>query len=165
MSRRPPIASRKRGTWLRTLAPIIMLLTLPCYCIGLTVVGWDRVVVPTAEAAGSRLLDWVFTPVGFGVALLLLLVLLTEPFHGGVTNAGALGIDVVTSIDPQGCLLLLALLFLLAVGIILWTTDVGIPTDVTEWVAILRVWLFNLLDWARAMVEEVQDDIGNWFYR
>lgn len=155
MSRSPRVGSKQRGAWLRTIAPFVILLTLPCYCIGISIVTWDSIIVPMASTAGSRLLDWLFTPVGLIVAVLVLLVLLTEPFHGGVTNIGALGIDVATQIDPAGCLVILALVFLLGMGITLWATDIFIPTDPTWWIETVRTLIRPVIDWTIRAIESL----------
>lgn len=153
MSRSPHIAGKKRGAWLRTVAPLLMLLTLPCYCIGASIVTWDTIIVPTAFATGSRLADWLFTPVGLIVATLVLLVLLTEPFHGGVTNIGALGFDIATQIDPAGCLVILALAFLLGMGIVLWATSITVPTDLTWWIDTVQRVMGPIVDWTIQAIE------------
>lgn len=157
MSQSPRIAGRKRGAWLRTVAPLIMLLTLPCYCIGASVVTWDTLVLPTASIAGSRLLDWIFTPVGLVVVALVLLVLLTEPFHGGVTNIGALGFDIATHLDPAGCLVILALVFLLGMGLMLWATNVpfSVSSDPTRWVEMIQSFLGPIIDWTIHAIESL----------
>lgn len=155
MSRSPHIAGSKRGAWLRTIAPFVILLTLPCYCIGVSIVTWDSVIVPAASATGSRLLDWLFTPVGLIVAALVLLVLLTEPFHGSVTNIGALGFNIATQVDPAGCLVILALVFLLGMGVVLWTTSITIPTDPTWWIETVRAIVALIIDWTIRAIESL----------
>lgn len=107
----------KRGAWLRGCAPYIILLTLPWYCVGLTVLEWDQVVWPAVERTAPRVVEWLLSPPGLILLALVLLVLLTEPFHGGLSSAGA---GAVSSFDPAGCLIALAALSILVMALLIW---------------------------------------------
>ncbi len=108
---------KKRGAWLRGCAPQIILLTAPCYCVGFVILEWDRLVVPAVERAAPRLVEWILSPVGLAILAIIVLLLLTEPFHGGLSSAGA---GVASSVDPGGCLIAVALLSLLVIVVLIW---------------------------------------------
>ncbi|MDQ7028388.1 MAG: hypothetical protein Q9O62_00730 [Ardenticatenia bacterium] len=107
----------KRGAWLRGCAPHVILLTIPCYCAGFLVLEWNTTVMPAVSRTAPRLVEWLFSPVGLIVLTLVLLVALTEPLHGSVSSVG---MQVVSLFDPAGCLIAVALLSLVGIGILIW---------------------------------------------
>ncbi|GEM_PF-5447082 len=112
-----PARRTKRGAWLRGCAPHVILLTIPCYCAGFLVLQWNTAVMPAVERVAPRLVEWILSPVGLAVVAAVLLVILTEPFHGGVSSVGA---HAVSAFDPGGCLIVVAFLSLVAIGVLIW---------------------------------------------
>lgn len=107
------VGQARESPW-RPLLRFIILLTLPCYCVGGLALGATALVGRAPSGV-----DW--TPWLVVAVLLLLLVLLTEPWHGGVSACADIGMQCAEAglglaTDPIGCG---TLLFLLAAAVVL----------------------------------------------
>lgn len=118
-----PVASqRKRRQRRHRFLKAIILLTVPFYCIGFTLLGMLRVEAMLDRAASS--------PMFLGGLLFFALLLLIEPWTGAVTNGCAAGAKCasVGIADPLSCLSILG-------GCL---TVIGVMAGVAG----LAVWLF-----------------------
>jgi len=113
---RQALGQPRESPW-RALLRFIIVLTLPCYCVGGLALGASAF---AGQVRGGR--DW--TPWLVVAVLFLLVVLLTEPWHGGVTTCTHVGIQCAhaglgLATDPIGCgTLLLLLAAVVAVALI-----------------------------------------------
>nr|WP_290666533.1 hypothetical protein [Ardenticatena sp.] len=106
---------RKRFAWLRGCAYWTIGMTIPFYCAAILFLQWDEWFSPLFLRLAPRLLDLLLTPAGLITVAVLLLILLTEPLHGGVSTSAQVGLQLF---DPLGCLLTLLVLILVVVILI-----------------------------------------------
>ncbi|GAP63378.1 hypothetical protein ARMA_1801 [Ardenticatena maritima] len=106
---------RKRFAWMRGCAYWTIGMTVPFYCTAILVLQWDEWFSPLLSRLMPRLLEIVLTPAGLITIAIFMLILLTEPFHGGVSTSAQVGMQLL---DPVGCLVVLLLLTILAIVLI-----------------------------------------------
>lgn len=104
-----PITSARRGAPWRRLLVFIIVLTLPCYCVGGLILTSD--IGASSVAVGEGNFPWLWVAVA-----LALVILITEPWHGIISTFLDVGINVALGsldfiVDPIiGCGVLLFLL-------------------------------------------------------
>lgn len=102
----------REPTW-RVLVRVLFVLTLPCYCVGFSILGgsfvWGTV------QRGDPMAPWLVLGV-----LVIVLAVLTEPFHGGLSTCAEVGMGALSASDPIGCgVMLLLVLAVVAIMFIL----------------------------------------------
>lgn len=90
-------------------------MTIPFYCTAILFLQWDEWFSPLFSRLVPRLLDVLLTPAGLITAAVLLLILLTEPLHGGVSTSAQVGLQLF---DPVGCLLVMLVLVIVVVVLV-----------------------------------------------